>query len=46
MAGKSADQGTIMNALQCLFYPLLVPVMRHQAREKRGIDVRFIFIII
>jgi Cys-rich protein (TIGR01571 family) len=41
MAAKSAEQGTIMGALNCFFYPCLVPLMRYQAREKRGIDVRW-----
>jgi hypothetical protein len=42
MAGESADQGTVLSAIQCFFYPALVPLMRYQAREKRGIDVRFL----
>ena len=42
MAGQSAEQGTVMSALQCFFYPCLVPLMRYQAREKRGISVRFL----
>ena len=45
MAGQSADQGTVMSALQCFFYPCLVPLMRYQAREKRGINVRFLIMI-
>jgi hypothetical protein len=30
-------------ALQCFFYPLLVPVLRYQVRQERGIDVKRTF---
>jgi hypothetical protein len=46
MAAKSAEQGTMMGILNCFFYPWLVPIMRNQARIKRGIDVRFLLNII
>ncbi len=39
MAAKNAEQGTMMGCLNCFIYPWLVPLMRNQAREKRGIDV-------
>jgi hypothetical protein len=39
IAANNAGQGTIMAALQCLFYPVLIPVMRYQVRRERNIEV-------
>lgn len=39
LASNNAGQGMLWAALQCFFYPLLVPVMRYQVREQRGIGV-------
>ena len=39
LAAKNAGQNTLISALQCFFYPLLVPIMRYQVREQRGISV-------
>ena len=44
MATQSAEQGTVMGVLQCFFYPLLVPFLRCQAREKHGINVCYLFL--
>ena len=41
LASQSSDQGICMGILQCFFYPLLVPILRCQAREKKGIEVNF-----
>jgi len=38
VASEAAGQEKIWGALQCLFYPLLVPVLRHQVREDKNID--------
>lgn len=40
MASQSADQGTVMGVLQCLFYPILVPLLKNTVRSQKGIDVR------
>jgi hypothetical protein len=31
----------LMSALQCFFYPCLVPLLRNKVREQKGIEVRF-----
>ncbi|RNA24607.1 PLANT CADMIUM RESISTANCE 3-like [Brachionus plicatilis] len=38
LASNAAGQSIVWNALQCFFYPLLVPIMRYQIREEKGID--------
>jgi len=38
MAANSAGQGTVMAALNCLFYPLVVPFSRYSIRQDRGIE--------
>ena len=43
IAADYAEQGTVMAVLQCLFYPLLVPLMRYQVRNDEDIDVCFHF---
>ena len=40
MTSSSAEEGTLMSFLQCCFYPLLIPLLRCRAREKKQIDVR------
>lgn len=39
LAADRAGQGTALAVLQCIFYPLLVPLMRYQARKDRDIEV-------
>jgi len=29
----------LMSALQCFFYPCLVPLLRNKVREQKGIEV-------
>jgi Cys-rich protein (TIGR01571 family) len=40
LANQAAGEETLMGALQLIFYPLLVPVLRNKVREAKGIDVR------
>ena len=42
IANQAAGEETIMGALQLIFYPLLVPVLRNKVRESKGIDGSFI----
>lgn len=39
LAANNAGQGMLWAGLQCFFYPLLVPILRYQVREERGIEV-------
>lgn len=39
IAADKAGYGSLWAALQCLFYPLLVPVLRYQVRHEQRIDV-------
>lgn len=42
LAANNSGQGLACALLQCIFYPLLLPLMRHNVREQRGIDVGII----
>lgn len=40
LAANNAGQDLVWAALQCLFFPILVPLLRNQVREQQGIEVR------
>ena len=44
MASNAAGEDMLMSALQCFFYPCLVPLLRNKVREQKGIEV-LLFII-
>ena len=38
MASKAAGEDTLWWAIQCLFYPLAVPILRNRVRESKEIE--------
>lgn len=39
IAANNAGHGKLWTVLQCLFFPLLAPIMRYQVREDEDIEV-------
>jgi Cys-rich protein (TIGR01571 family) len=38
IASDNAGQSVVMSILQCVFYPCLVPFLRHKVRKQNDID--------